>query len=79
MDEFLTAEPAPGQEDLDEAFWQACHGGQRRMAEYLPDRGADINATPDYSDTPAVVVAGQADTMREALVSWLQERGAGQQ
>jgi uncharacterized protein len=78
VDEILTAGPAPSQEDLDEAFWQACHGGQRRMAEYLLDRGADINATPDYSDTPAVEVAGQADTMREALVSWLKERGAGQ-
>jgi uncharacterized protein len=78
VDELLSADPAPSQGDLDEAFWQACHGGQRRMAEYLLDRGADINATPDYSDAPAVQIAGQADTTREALVSWLQERGAGQ-
>jgi uncharacterized protein len=76
VDEFLTADPAPGQEDLDEAFWQACHGGQRRMAEYLLDRGANIDATPGYSDTPPVQVAGEPDTMRSALVSWLTERGA---
>jgi uncharacterized protein len=76
VDEFLSAEPAPSQQDLDEAFWQACHGGQRRMAEYLLDRGANIDATPGYSDTPPVQIAGQPDTMRQALVSWLQERGA---
>ncbi len=76
VDEFLSAEPAPSQEDMDEAFWQACHGGQRRMAEYLLDRGANIDATPDYSDSLPVQVAGQPDTMRSALVSWLKERGA---
>ena len=76
VDEFLSADPAPSQQDLDEAFWQACHGGQRRMAEYLLDRGAHIDATPDYSDTPPVRVAGEPDTMRSALVTWLKERGA---
>jgi uncharacterized protein len=25
------------------AFWCACHGGQRRTAEYLLERGADLN------------------------------------
>lgn len=79
VDEFLGADPAPSQEELDEAFWQACHGGQRRMAEYLLDRGANIDATPDYSDSPPVEVAGQPDTMRSALVSWLEERGARQE
>lgn len=76
VDEFLGADPAPSQEDLDEAFWQACHGGQRRMAEYLLDRGANIDATPDYSDSRPVQVAGEPDTMRSALVTWLKERGA---
>jgi uncharacterized protein len=76
VDEFLAADPAPSQEDLDEAFWQACHGGQRRMAEYLLDRGANIDATPDYSDSLPVQVAGEPDTMRSALVTWLKEHGA---
>jgi hypothetical protein len=26
--EFLAASPAPSSEDITEAFWQACHGGQ---------------------------------------------------
>jgi ankyrin repeat protein len=60
---------------LTEAFWQACHGGQRRVAEYLLGRGADINGRPGYSDQSAAVVAGSMSTRRELLVTWLSERG----
>jgi len=28
----IAADPPPGQEELDHAFWQACHGGQRPQA-----------------------------------------------
>jgi hypothetical protein len=65
--------------DIDAAFWQACHGGQRRMAEYLLAQGADINASPDYAhEQTALEVAGSADTQRQILVDWLRERGAAQ-
>ena len=74
--EFLVADPPPTQEELDEAFWQACHGGQLRMAELLLARGADINAIPGYSDQAPLDVAGSTDTRRGQLVSWLRERGA---
>jgi uncharacterized protein len=77
-DEFLNADPGPTSEDQDDAFWQACHGGQRRMAEYLLERGASINATPSYSDTTPIQAAGEADTRRQALVGWLREQGATQ-
>lgn len=76
VEEFLAADPVPTAEDIDEAFWQACHGGQRRMAEYLLSRGANINATPGYSDSAPIRVAAQADTQRETLVGWLREHGA---
>ena len=64
--------------DIDEAFWQACHGGQRRMAEYLLAQGANINTSPAHAhhETP-LQVAGAADTRRQTLVDWLKERGAG--
>ena len=77
VDEFLAADPPPGHEDLDEAFYQACHGGQRRMAEYLLTRGADVNASPGYAhgQTP-LQVAGAPDTRRGVLVDWLREHGA---
>ena len=74
--ELLAADPPPTQRELDDAFWQACHGGQLRMAELLLARGADIDATPDYSDQTALEVAGSTDTRREQLVNWLRERGA---
>jgi ankyrin repeat protein len=74
--ELLDGPPAATQEELDDAFWQACHGGQRRVAEYLLARGADIDHVPDHTDRTPLDVAGGPDTRREALVSWLQERGA---
>jgi len=75
-DELLATDPPPTAADIDEAFWQACHGGQRRMAEYLLARGASINATPDYASQTPLQVAVQADTQRQALAGWLREQGA---
>jgi uncharacterized protein len=72
VEELLTGEPPA--DELNEAFWQACHGGQRRAAELLLNRGADPNWTPDYSDQAPVQVAAAPDTQRETLASWLQER-----
>lgn len=77
VDEFLAADPPPSAHDVDEAFWQACHGGQRRMAEYLLARGADVNVVPGYSEQTAWQAAGEVDTRRQILVDWLTERGAG--
>jgi ankyrin repeat protein len=75
--ELLEADPPPSQGELDGAFYQACHGGQLRMADLLLVRGADINASPDYArpDTP-LDIAGSLDTRRGQLVSRLRERGA---
>jgi ankyrin repeat protein len=65
----------PAAEELNEAFSQACHGGQRRAAELLLNQGADPVRIPDYASgqTP-VEVAGALDTRRENLVGWLRER-----
>lgn len=73
LEELVAAGPAADQ--LNEAFWQACHGGQRRAAELLLNRGADPVTIPDYASgqTP-VQVAGAPDTRRENLVGWLRER-----
>ena len=77
-DEFLAADPPPTSSDIDEAFYQACHGGQRRMAEYLLAQGASINAVPGYSEQTALQAAGAADTRRQILLDWLEEHGAAQ-
>src|SRR6266568_1902096 len=78
VDEFLAADPPPTSSDIDGAFWQACHGGQRRMAEHLLAQGGSIDAIPGYSEQTAVQVAGAADTRRQILVDWLTERGAAE-
>jgi ankyrin repeat protein len=77
-DELLASAPH-SQQDLTDAFWLACHGGQRRMAEYLLARGADLNGRPSWGGgTPRDVAESPADTGREALVTWLRDLGAKQ-
>lgn len=72
--ELLGDEPKP--ETVSQAFWHACAGGQRRAAEYLFGRGADLNWIPDYArGTPLDAATGQG-TQRENLIGWLRERGA---
>ena len=73
VEELLAADPAPAANDITEAFWQACHGGQRRTAERLLASGADLTGTPGYSDQTPAEAAGGLDTQRENLVTWLRE------
>lgn len=78
LDELLDGAPSPSADDLNEAFWQACHGGQRRAAERLLAAGADPDAVPAYANGQSAVDAATApDTGREALATWLRERTTG--
>ena len=45
------AKPAP--EAVSDAFWQACHGGQRAAAEYLLARGGGPELDPFVDETNA--------------------------
>jgi uncharacterized protein len=74
LEELLAASPAPSADDITEAFWQACHGGQRRTAERLLAGGADLNGTPGYSDQTAAEAAADPGTQRENLIAWLHDR-----
>jgi hypothetical protein len=76
-EELLGSEQPPTKAEIDHAFWQACHGGQRRMAEFLLARGADINAIPDHTKQTPLDIGPGPDTRREAVVSWLRDHGAG--
>ncbi len=76
VEELQAGDPLPTPEDINQAFWQACHGGQRRMAEYLIGYGADVNAAPGYSDDNPLDIAGSIDTRRDTLTTWLREQGA---
>jgi ankyrin repeat protein len=78
VDEYLTADPPPASRDIDAAFWQACHGGQRRMAEHLLAQGANISFIPEYAEQTALQAAGGTGTQRQILADWLKKRGAAE-
>ncbi|WP_030780436.1 ankyrin repeat domain-containing protein [Streptomyces sp. NRRL S-920] len=63
----------PGTDDLDAAFWSACHGGQLATARYLLERGAALDRV-GYDEMTPLDIAVAADA--EEVASWLRERGA---
>lgn len=76
VEEFCASSPPPTPREINDAFWQACHGGRRRTAEYLLARGADLNWIPDYAKETPLAIAVSRDTGREHLVNWLRSKGA---
>ena len=56
------------------AFWCACHGGQRLAAEYLLDRGAELNWISEWDGLTPLDAAQRAEATE--LVQWLRGRGA---
>ena len=75
LDELIAAGQSP--DEINHAFWQACHGGQLRVADYLLSLGADINTSPDYAHgQTAIGAVGTTDTRRQQLITWLREHGA---
>ena len=74
LETLLGSDPSAGQ--VSQAFWHACTGGQRRAAEYLLSRGADLNWEPDYAHGTPLDAAGGLSTRQENVISWLRELGA---
>ncbi len=64
----------PGLDEVNRAFWGACHGGQQQCAEYLLDRGADLNWIPGWGDLTPLDAA--VDSGATELVRWLRAHGA---
>ncbi|WP_415841286.1 ankyrin repeat domain-containing protein [Paenibacillus alkaliterrae] len=73
VEERFAGSTFPSPDEITEAFWQACHGGQRGAAEYLLEQGADLDWIGYDGLTPL-------DTARRSnadeLVEWLRDRGA---
>jgi uncharacterized protein len=44
---------ARDKDQVNDAFWAACHGGQQEAAEYLLDRGADVKPAPGLGTVDA--------------------------
>jgi ankyrin repeat protein len=65
--------PPPSPQDITNAFWCACHGGQLPSSEYLLARGADLNWIGHDGLTP-LDAARRSDASE--VVEWLSARGA---
>jgi ankyrin repeat protein len=70
---FCSMEPPPGRQEVTNAFWNACRGGQQLTAEYLLGRGADLNWIGHDHKTPSDVAEESGD---DKLIQWLRARGA---
>jgi hypothetical protein len=68
-----TSAPPPSAHEITNAFWNACRGGQREVAEYLLDRGANPNWIGHDRKTPLKVAE---ESGNEDLVQWLRALGA---
>jgi hypothetical protein len=74
LEEYFATDTPPAREEIDRAFWGACHGGQRTAAEYLLDRGADVNWIPPWERLTPLDAAQRSDAGE--LVGSLRARGA---
>jgi ankyrin repeat protein len=66
----------PSAEVVSQAFWHACTAGQRRAAEYLLSRGADLNWEPDYAHGTPLDAASGHSTQQDNVITWLRGLGA---
>jgi ankyrin repeat protein len=71
--EFFISPDRPSADEVTNAFWCACAGGQRETAEYLLERGADLNWVGYNGRTP--IDAAQRSNAGD-LVEWLRGLGA---
>jgi ankyrin repeat protein len=73
VEESFAGGAAPPAREITNAFWCACHGGQRITAEYLLDRGADLNWIGHDHLTP---LDAARRSNADDVVAWLLGRGA---
>jgi ankyrin repeat protein len=73
VERYLTSDDPPTADEITQALWYACHGGQRSVAEYLLDRGADINWISTWDNLTPLDAARRSDA--GDVVAWLQGRG----
>lgn len=65
--------PPPSIEEVTNAFWSACHGGQLVAAHLLLERGADLNRVGYDALTPLDAAVRNGN---QELVAWLRKRDA---
>lgn len=65
----------PTQGALDQAFWHACAGAQRRAAEALRDLGAHLDFAPSTGAARCSTSPRAHGTQRVNLIEWLEQLG----
>jgi ankyrin repeat protein len=73
VEKFFASKSPPTPGDITNAFWSACHGGQQAAAEYLLERGADLNWVGYEGLTP---LDAATRSRASELIRWLRDRGA---
>jgi ankyrin repeat protein len=61
-------DPAPSNEDVTNAFWNACRGGHHTVAEFLLSEGADRHWVGHDDKTPLEVAE---ESGNQDLINWL--------
>lgn len=74
LERYFADDASPTVLEVSRAFWGACHGGQRAAAEYLLERGAELNWIPPWERLTPLGAAKRSDATE--LVEWLRTRGA---
>jgi hypothetical protein len=74
LERYFTEPTPPAPEEVNRAFWGACHGGQQQCAAYLLDRGADLDWVPAWEELTPLDAAQRSGAVE--LVGWLRARGA---
>jgi ankyrin repeat protein len=72
--EHFVGKTAPTPDQINHAFWYACHGGQQLAAEYLLERGAELNWIPGWEKRTPLDAARRSHA--NAVVEWLRNHGA---
>ena len=73
MEACCTGDPLPAPDQITNAFWHACRGGQSQTAEYLLGQGADLNWIGYDQRTP--LQAAQESGAKD-LIEWLRNNSA---
>ena len=74
LDELCAADRPPSADDLTQALWYACHGGQRETAERLLGLGAGLNWVSTWDGLTPLDAARRSGA--DDLAGWLAEQGA---
>lgn len=76
-DDILTSLAGPEpvtDEEINHAFWSACHGAQLITAKALADHGANLNWVPCWEDATPLDIA--ARSAAHDVIRWLHSEGA---